>query len=566
MTVLSEAKKGIVERLSAALDGAPVHIEELETPPQPDWGDLAFPCFRLAQDLRKPPVEIARELAESCKPDGLIASAEAAGPYVNFRFDRAAFMRQAVEDILAGAGPLGGLRVHGDEKVMIEYGQPNTHKEFHVGHLRNVSLGLSVVLLERSVGRQVIPVSYIGDVGAHVARILWAYRRWHLDDQIPEDKGKFLGAIYTEATREVEEHPELKEEVSEVQRLLEARDGTWWSLWERTRRWSLDEFEAIFKELGATFERVYYESEVEEEGKRLAQELLKEGVAKRSQGAVVVDLEDEDLGVFLILKSDGAALYATKELALAQLKFREFTGISKSVHVVDTRQSLYFRQFFATLRRMGFDKELEHLSYEFVTLKEGAMSSRSGNVVTYRDFRDEMLRRTRQETQERHPDWGGERIDRAAWTIAEGAMKFGMLKQDPDKPIVFDIEEAISFDGFTGPYVQYAHARLSSILSKTAGQEGSWSAGESPEAEYSLVRRLADFPETVAAAAAGHRPSLLAQYLFELAQVTSSFYRDVPVLAAEEPDRGRRVLIARAARSVLAEGLGLLGIGAPDEM
>jgi len=158
------------------LDGAPVHIEELETPPQPDWGDLAFPCFRLAQDLRKPPVEIARELAESCKPDGLIASAEAAGPYVNFRFDRAAFMRQAVEDILAGAGPLGGLRVHGDEKVMIEYGQPNTHKEFHVGHLRNVSLGLSVVLLERSFRvlqiqwprfAQLLPAYTVGSLGAY---------------------------------------------------------------------------------------------------------------------------------------------------------------------------------------------------------------------------------------------------------------------------------------------------------------------------------------------------------------------------------------------------------------
>jgi arginyl-tRNA synthetase len=566
MYALDRAKKQIIDALSAALPGTAVSASDLVKPPKPEMGDLAFGCFAAAKAMKKAPPAIAADVAAAIRPDGLIAAAEPAGPYVNFRFDRAAFSTAVLEDVLGRPSDYGDAPKTG-EKVMIEYGQPNTHKELHVGHLRNICLGLAAVRMARAAGREVIPVSYIGDIGAHVAKCLWAFKKFHAGQAPPEDRGKFLGSVYAEATRMVDEDPTLKQEIAEVQRRLEARDPEWDALWRETRQWSIDEMEAVFSELGADFDRTYYESEVEAAGKELAKELLTKGIAKTGEGgALIMDLEPEGLGVFLLLKSDGSALYSTKELALARKKFEEFPDIARSVHVVDMRQSLYFRQFFATLRRIGFDKEMVHLGYEFVTLKEGAMSSRKGNIVAYEDFRDEMIGRVIEETKKRREDWDDDKVRRTARLVAEGAMKFGMLKQDNDQAIVFDMEAALSFDGFTGPYVQYAHARLSSILAKAGEGTVSVCRCTGDEHEYALLRLVADLPATALAAAAELRPSVLAQYLFDLAQATNAFYRDVPVLAAADADRVRRLAVVAAARGALARGLYLLGIAAPEEM
>ncbi|MEA3249849.1 MAG: arginine--tRNA ligase [Patescibacteria group bacterium] len=577
MYALTKAKEEAVKLLETALpEGAAVSVGDLVEPPQKDMGDLAYPCFALAEDLsktlsgaegKKSPADIAKEVALKIEASSLIESAHAVGPYVNFRLERSAFSAEVVGDVL-GAADGYGKTDDGNERLIIEYGQPNTHKEVHVGHLRNLFLGLSVVRMQQSVGNTVIPVNYIGDVGAHVAKCLWAYKKYH-EDETPEPgrEGKFLGGIYTEASQRIEEDESLKEEVSEVQRVLEAGDSEWTELWKKTRQWSLDEMDNIFEELGCDFTRTYLESEVEGPGKKLVKELLDKGTANRSQGAIIMDFESEGLGVFLLLKSDGSALYATKELALARLKFEEYEA-DASIHVVDVRQSLYFRQFFRTLQIMGFDKRMVHLSYDFVTLKDGAMSSRKGNVITYGEFRDEIVRRAAEETRRRHTEWDDKRISATAWIISEGAMKFSMLKQDNDRPIVFDIDSALSFDGFTGPYVQYAHARMSSILGKV---EESWSLGVkeysdfTPE-EFEVLRRVAVFPEIVSDAAREFRPSLVAQYAFELAQEASAFYRDVPVLNAVPDDRERRLAIVRAVRSTLARALFLLGIEAPEEM
>ena len=236
------------------------------------------------------------------------------------------------------------------------------------------------------------------------------------------------------------------------------------------------------------------------------------------------------------------------------------------MHIVDTRQSLDFKQFFTVLKRIGFDKKMVHLGYEFVTLADGAMSSRKGNIITYEDFRDEMIARAASETKKRREDWSEKKINDIAWVIAEGAMKFGMLKQDNDRAIVFDMAAALSFDGFTGPYIQYAHARLSSILARAKNDVVSVCVASDDPKEFALLRLVTDFPATVATSAATYRPSLLAQYLFELAQASNDFYRDVPVLSAEPDDRSRRLAIVRAAQITLARGLFLLGIRAPEEM
>ncbi|MDD5252255.1 MAG: arginine--tRNA ligase, partial [Patescibacteria group bacterium] len=476
----------------------------------------------------------------------------------------------------AASSGFGQSNVSSDH-VLIEYISPNTHKELHVGHLRNLALGLAAVNLRRTIGEKVTPVTYVGDIGAHVAKCLWALRKFHGGEAALPEKGagRFLGHVYTDATQRVEENPDYKLEIAEVQKKLEARDPDWDRLWLDTRDRCLNELRQTFAEMGATFERWYLESEVEQPGKELVKKMLADGLAEIGEGgAIIINLEADNLGVFLLLKSDGNSLYSTKELALAGLKFREYPETKRSLHIVDVRQSQYFRQLFRTLEKLGFDKEMMHLDYEFVTLKEGAMSSRLGNIVTYEDFRDAMVKRVTVETKERHADWPEEKVKAIAWAIAEGAMKFGMLKQDPDKVIVFDMEAALSFDGFTGPYVQYAGARLNSILTKARAQRD-WNEADlnNPRivavepAEYAALLKAAELPEVVRRAALQYKPSILAQYLFDLAQAVSAFYRDVPVLNVEDrPLRNQRLGTAIACRNALSIGLRLLGIQAPEEM
>jgi arginyl-tRNA synthetase len=561
MSTLQTAKQEIIERLRKELPDLDIGPTDLAMPPDPAFGDLAFGCFAAAKSQRTSPAQVAQDLAARFAATTFVASATAAGPYVNFFLDRPAFASAAGRE----ASTLDFGRGEATERrVMIEYAQPNTHKEFHVGHLRNACLGLSVVKLSRAVGNEVVPVTYIGDVGAHVAKWLW-YAVQHPELLDAADASTF-GRIYVEATRAAEADPGSKDAISEVHRQLEAREPKLTALWEKTRQANIDAFKSVFAELGCSFDHWYFESDVEVAGKKLAKDLLESGVAKVGEGgALIVDLEDEKLGVFLVLKSDGSALYSTKELALAELKFSQY-DIDESIHVVDSRQSLYFKQFFATLKRMGFKKTLVHLAYEFVTLKEGAMSSRKGNIVSYEEFRDEMLGRTKGETAKRHQDWDTKKVDEVAWAVAEGAMKFGMLKQDPDKPIVFDIEQSLSFDGFTGPYVQYAHARMSSILAKAGGDAPTDAEWSDDPAEFAALRKIADYPEVVRASAQAYKPSHLAQYLFELAQAASAFYRDVPVLTASDAERPRRLAIVAAFKNTLSLGLGLLGIRAPEEM
>ncbi len=570
MTAFEQAKQDACAALAAVLppDAPAPSDADFVKPPQADMGDLSFPCFGLAKASKSNPAALAKDLAGKIAPSGLIAEAKAVGPYLNFFFDKKAFSAAVIKEVVDRAGEYGNASKR-DEKVLIEYGSPNTHKEIHVGHLRNFALGLAVERLLRAAGADVTAVNYIGDVGAHVAKWLWYVEKKMPGEFTSSARSEMptFGKMYTEAIKLYESDEEkYKPEVSAVLQALELHDKKWEELWLQTRDMCLAQIDVIFKQLDIHFVRTYLESEVEGPGKALVQELLAKGIAKEGErGAKIVDLEPEGLGVMLVLKSDGTALYSTKELALAKLKFKEFPETMKSLHVVDNRQSLYFKQLFVVLKKMGFDKSMAHLAYDFVTLEEGAMSSRKGNIVTYEDFRDRMIDMVANETRSRREEWSAEKVAEVAWVIAEGAMKFGMLKQDNDRPIVFNMEAALSFDGFTGPYIQYAHARLCSILAR-AGDDGAEYETSDDSEEYTLLRLVADFPATVLASAASYRPSLLAQYLFDLAQASNDFYRDAPVLAAEPRVRARRLAVIRATKIALTNGLSLLGIRAPEEM
>jgi len=457
---------------------------------------------------------------------------------------------------------------------MIEYSQPNTHKEFHVGHLRNASLGMSLINLYRKTGYKVVSANYIGDVGAHVAKCLWAMTKFHADEKPPKGKeGAWLGQLYVEGHQKMTGNEEAKEESKEILRKLEDGDPELKALWEKTKKWSMHQFEEIYKDFGAEFEKWYFESEVEEPGKKVVEELLEKGIAKKSQGAIIVDLEDEDLGIFLVLRSDGTSLYSTKDLALAKKKFEEY-DLDESVVVVDNRQSQHFKQLFKTLELYGFNKKLKHVAYEFVTTKDGAMSSRLGNIISYEGVCGEVEERLQKETKQRHADWGDKKIKETAHAIMLSALKFMMLKHDTAKVITFDMEEALSFEGYTGPYVQYSYARIQSILRKAnvilegaerpIGSHSVQSDSLQELEEKQLLIALSQFWDAVEGAREQYNPAIMCRYLYEVAKKFNDFYAKHKVVGSEQEKE--RLLLCNVTASVLKEGLGVLGIPVLDEM
>lgn len=565
---LDKAKQQIREAIAQAL-GREIDFSQLEItrPPDSDMGDFAVPCFYLTKLTRISPNQIAAELKDKIKLKAPLKSVQNVGPYLNFYFDTKQLAEKVIKEVTKGGEKYGSLS--GDkEKVMIEYSQPNTHKEFHVGHLRNAVLGTALVNLYRFSGKKVIAANYIGDIGNHVAKCLWAYDKFHKAEPEPtEHKGQYLGKLYTDAVNLCAENEDYKKEADEVQKKLESGDKYFTALWKKTRAWSLEEFDGIYKILGVKFDKFFYESEVEKPGKAIVADLLERKIATHSQGAVIVDLEKYNLKQFLLLKSDGSSLYSTKELALAKLKFEKYK-VDASYVVVDARQSFYFKQFFKTLELIGFKKKTEHIAYEFVTLPEGAMSSRKGNVVLFEDFLRDAVELAMAETAKRHTDWPAKELEVAAQKIALAAIKFAMLKTGRNNVIVFDLKEALAFDGFTGPYLQYTVSRINSILKKeTAKNLTNTDFGQLVNhKEKELLVQLAQFNGVAKSAALTFEPSQLAQYLFETAKLFASYYQEIPILAAEPKIKEARLALISAVRQVLLNGLGLLGIETLERM
>ncbi|MFH1142160.1 MAG: arginine--tRNA ligase, partial [Candidatus Uhrbacteria bacterium] len=469
---------------------------------------------------------------------------------------------------VAVAGDKFGASTQGQgTRILVEYAAPNTLKEIHVGHLRNFVLGNALINILRTSGYDVVAASYINDLGNHIAQTLWAIDKHHKDEEPdPEDRDRFLSQAYIEAVKASEKNKKIKKEISNVYLALESGDKQWQPLWKKTRKWSLDYIFGIFKELGLTKDIQYYESELTKRAHQIVEKLIKDGIARESQGAIIVDLEGQGLGVNLLKRTDGTLLYNAKDLALAERKEDDYQP-DRSIYVIDARQSLAMQQLFASLRLMGFEKNLSHLSYEFVTLKSGAMASRKGNVIRYQEFRDKMIDLARQETKSRHEDWEDKQLDKVASKIAYAAMKFPMLRQDLDKIIIFDIKEALSFEGFSGPYILYTITRAKSILKKTKIKPKVVGESFSEPIERQLFSKLAEYPEVILGIASTNHISALPQYLFDLAQLFSSYYEAVPVLQAKSNQVvASRLATVDAVRQVLENGMHLLGIETLDEM
>lgn len=562
----------IKNRIAAALL---IKSEDLVYPPSNELGDLSWPLFGEAKKKQESPVSLAikkaQELAKREDLHFLVKEFRPVGPYLNIFLNREVLMDGVLKEIKVKSSIFGReYSKRSKRAVMIEYSNGNTHKEYHVGHLRNIIYGESVRRLLDATGHKAIAVSYINDFGIHIAKTIWNFKRDLKFLSMSGAKGYILGQCYSEATKKMAELPESKEEVSEIMKEIESRQGDNYLLWKKTRNWSIAYFNEVYRELGIKFRKTFYESEEIAEGLRLVEKLLSKGILKKSEGAVIADLEKHGLGVLPIIRSDGTALYPVADLALAFRKFKEYP-LEESIYVVDVRQSLYFKQMFKILSLAGYQEKMTHLAYDFVTLKSGMMSSRSGNVVTYQELFEESFKKTKEETQKRHADWPMKKIEMTAKKIAISAMKFEMIKVSPEKVIVFDLEEAMKFDGYTAAYLQYTGARINSLVRKDKKKQF-WQISRlnskiliEPK-EFLLSFKLAQYPEIVMKSGEDRDPSSVCRYLFELAQQFNDYYHDVNILKAEPKVKEARLYLVSAVGQVLHCGFSLLGIDYLKEM
>lgn len=529
------------------------------------WG-FATP---LAKAQGKEGPAIAERVAERLHGSGEFERAEAVNGFVNVYVDAA----QAAGHVLAGILAEGDRYGAGEaktERYMVEYSQPNTHKEFHIGHLRNAAFGNAIVRLLRFSGYDVLAANYIGDIGAHVIRCLWCLRKYHAGEQPPADRLDWLGGIYTEAVQRIEaDEPGAKDEVAQLFARWEAGDPELLDLWRETKQWCMDELHRIYRQLDMDFDVWFYESEVEAEGKAMAQELIDKGVAEYSEGLPIVRLGDK-LGVLPILRSDGTSLYQTKELALSVEKFRKF-DVQRAIIITDVSQSLYFKQVFRVLELYGFEhaQDLAHLPYERVNLPEGKMASRSGNIVAYEDLATEAIQRVSAIIAEKNPSLEAAERAKVAEEVAISALKFVMLSVSNTSVITFDWERVLDFDGYAGPYLQYAYVRAARILERAGEQDGQAQAapGSIKPVERSLLVAMAEFPREVQRAADQRAPVTVAAYVYNLAKEFSEFYASCPVLQEpDEPIRAFRLVLVACVKQVLGNGLTLLGLSLPESM
>ncbi|MDR1636427.1 MAG: arginine--tRNA ligase [Treponema sp.] len=570
-----------------------------ELPPRPELGDLGFPMFAYAKTLRKAPPQIAALLVSALAADGAEGGGEAGGsfsaegPYVNVRLDRGALAGKLLSAILRKDGPDFGFGRPGTlagSRIMVEFSSPNTNKPLHLGHLRNDALGESVSRILAACGAELRKVCIINDRGIHICKSMLAYQEQG-EGKTPESEGlkgdRFVGDWYVRFSRDLKEEAEAlakekgldKKEaearapimgrVQEMLRKWEAGDGETVSLWKKMNLWAMEGMKQTYARTGISFDQYYFESKTYLLGKDEILKGLERGVFYREEdGSVQIDLSAEKLDKKVLLRRDGTSIYITQDIGTAIYRHRDWP-FDRLVYVAGSEQQYHFKALFAILGKLGFEwaKNLYHLSYGMVNLPEGRMKSREGTVVDADDLIDRLRDMAREEIREKEREEEVGDPGAVAEKIALGALHYFLLQVSPIKDMIFDPKESLSFNGNTGPYLQYMGARISALLRKALVR------GEAPgdgdydpallagDAEWELLKSLAAYPEAVAAAAAGMDPSLLTAYLYELSKCFSRFYQDCPVLNAENPGLVKaRLALSRAVLRVLKDALELVCI------
>ncbi|HJW96956.1 MAG TPA: arginine--tRNA ligase [archaeon] len=540
----------------------------IERPPEGIGADFAIPCFVLAKQLRKAPQQIAQEVAGRIAPLGRIKEARHAGPYVNFLVDWKAVGQELIPHILSNPG-YGSSRLGKGKTIVMDFSHPNVAKPMSVGHLRSTVIGDSLCRIYRNLGYRVIGDNHMGDWGTQFGKIMVAYRKWGHPEKLGKSPIEELLRVYVKFHEETEIEPGLEDEARKAFKRLEDGDKESLALWKRFSDLSLKEFGKIYRILGVKFDTYLGESFYLKMSRDVIEEAVKKGVAKWSEGALIIDVGMEI--PLVIQKSDEATLYATRDLATIKYRLKEYKP-DEVLYVVGSEQKQYFEQVFIAAERLGYIKKEErgrlvHIPFGMVSLPEGKMSTRKGRVVFLDHVIGEVTKMAGKVIEAKNPALKDR--ETVARQVGIGAIKYADLSRDRIKDIRFDWSEMLSFEGDTGPYLQYTHARACSILRKgkikAVPKKIDATLLIEPQ-ERALVRKLCELPETIERAARDSKPHYAANYAFTLATLFNEFYQAVPVLRAEGGLRAARLALVMATKEVLKKGLYLLGIEAPEEM
>ncbi len=564
-------KEAVVKLLAKATMLKKEELEKLiEQPIQSELGDYAFPCFTLAKQMKKSPQKIAEEISKKIKKTKEIKDIKANGPYLNFYINDDILIKLTLRDIFYGKPFKKGKE---KRKILIEYNSPNTNKPLHLGHLRNMMIGSAVSNILMSKGNTVIQVNMNNDRGIHICKSMLAYKKYGKKDSPKKSDMKpdhFVGKYYVMFNEKVKQNPKLNDEARKLLLKWEAHDKETRTLWKKMNEWAYEGFNQTYKTLGIRFDKHYYESSYYTQGKDIIRLALSKGLLYRDDdGNIVAPLKKYNLPDKIVLRADGTAVYATQDLALAEIKFRNFSP-DLSIYVVASEQNLYFRQLFAIfdLLNLSFASKCYHLSYGMVYLPEGKMKSREGTVVDADDLIEEIINLAKTEIQLRHKNLGNSETEKRAKIIGLAALRFYMLKIDPARDITFDPKESISFDGETGPYLQYVYARISSILRKYGKKPSSavmFKLLKRPE-EIKMIKLLQKYSDIVDDASIHYRPSIIAHYLLNLGQAFNEFYHYCPVISDDKMLTKARILLVYCVQQTVKNGLALLGIDVLEEM
>lgn len=557
-------KRHIAARIQAGGLSEEEICSMIELPPNTEMGDFALPCFRLAKTLRKAPALIAQEIAAAFPADEIIREATAVNGYVNFRIDRSFWAQQAVSRVLAEDERYGASDEGAGRTVCIDYSSVNIAKPFHIGHLSTTVLGSALYKLHKFLGYRPVGINHLGDYGTQFGKLISAYKRWGSREEIEKGGLRALNALYVRFHEEAENDPSLDDEARAFFKQIEEKDPEAVALFEWFKELTLKDVGRIYELLDVHFDSWAGESFYNDKMEPVVAELREKGLLKESDGAQIVDLEEYGMPPCIILRSDGASLYATRDIAAAIYRKNTY-DFYKCLYVVAYQQNLHFKQFFKVLELMGKDwaKDLVHVAYGMVSLEEGSMSTRKGRVVYLEDVIEKCIAKAQDIIAEKNPAL--ENRAQIARTVGVGAVIFGALYNNKIKDITFSYDKVLNFEGETSCYVQYTCARANSVLEK-GGRVKSFSAKNVCPQEFEVVKQLAEFPATLQDALEKYEPCFVARYAVDLAQKFNKFYFDCSILNAEEGTREFRLALTEATLCTLRNALAILGIGVPDKM
>lgn len=567
--LMADFKKLISEIIKSEIED--LTIEEItaliEVPPNKEMGDYAFPCFKLAKIFRKAPNAIAEDLAGKIQPTDDINKIVNLGGYVNFFVNKESLAKKVINQVLSEKENYGKSEFGKGKTVVVEFSSPNIAKPFHIGHVRTTVIGNALSKIYQSQGYHVEKLNHLGDYGTQFGKLIVAYKLWGDKQAVEKDPIKELLKLYIRFHDEAEAKPEMEDEAREWFTKLENGDQEAKDLWQWFRDESLKEFSRVYDLLDIDFDSYVGESFYSDKMPAVIEELKEKNLLVESDGAMIVDLEDSKLPPALIQKRDGSTLYLTRDLASAFYR-KKIYNFDKSIYVVGAQQELHFKQCFEIIKRMGYDwyKDMVHVQFGMVALEEGTMSTRKGRVVFLEDVLNQAIDRTRQIIEEKNPD--AENIDEVAKAVGVGAVVFQELSNSRIKDYTFSWDRTLSFEGETGPYVQYTHARCCAVLRKAdqlVSADINYEALSDQDAA-DVLSVLETFNKSIMTAMKKNEPHIVTRFVLDLAQAFNKFYHNSPILVEDDDLRAARLALVEATRQTIENALKILGMKAPQKM